>query len=174
MSRILTPFNASIGSSLLPGGARVQARDAPALGAGGLVDHRVDEGRLARADGLFHRFPELRRIRRVHAHAAEGLDYLVIARALHEHRGGNVGAARRVHVRALVDAVVVHHHYAHRQVVAADGLHFHAGEAEGAVAFDRDHLLSGHRSRCHAIPHADAHDAPGADVYAFAGPVHVD
>src|SRR5688572_1139210 len=34
------------------GGERIELRDAAALGAGGLVDHRVDEGRPARSHRL--------------------------------------------------------------------------------------------------------------------------
>ena len=63
---------------------------------------------------------------------------------------------------------------ADRQLVPADRLHFHAGETEGAVAFDREHGLAGlHRGR-DGIAHADAHDAPGADVQALARLIHVD
>ena len=53
-------------------------------------------------------------------------------------RFADVRAAAQVHVGAAVDAVVVHHHHAHRQVVAADRLDLHAGEAERAVALDGD------------------------------------
>src|SRR5205085_11511446 len=72
------------------------------------------------------------------------------------------------------DAVVVHHHHADRQVVAADGFDFHAGEPEGAVALHRDHRLPGGDRRGDAIAHADAHDAPRADVDALSRLVHVD
>src|SRR5688500_18638639 len=85
ISRIRTPFNASIFTSsclfLLSG--RVQAGDAAAFGAGRLVDNRVDQRRLSRAQRVFHRFPELRRCGDVYAHAAERLHQLVVARALH-------------------------------------------------------------------------------------------
>src|SRR5687767_10721119 len=48
------------------------------------------------------------------------------------------------------------------------------GEAEGAVALDRDHRLLGRDRRGDAVAHADAHDAPGADVDALPRLVHVD
>src|SRR4051812_38798195 len=86
MSRIRTPSSAfmiSLPLLFLPRGW-IQAGDAAALGAGGLVDDGVDEGGLLRADRVFHRLSQLGRRRRVHAHAAEGLDQLVVARALHE------------------------------------------------------------------------------------------
>src|SRR5690242_8457232 len=90
MSRIRTSFKASMRvsvcfSDLLLLRARVEARDASALGAGGLVDDGVDECGLAGANGLFHRLAQLGRRGCVHPDAAEGLDQLVVARALHEH-----------------------------------------------------------------------------------------
>src|SRR2546423_8367690 len=48
MSRMRTPLSASMAGLFLLG-AGVETGDAAALGAGGLVDHRVDERRLARA-----------------------------------------------------------------------------------------------------------------------------
>src|SRR3954470_2473405 len=138
MSRIRTPLSASmVPLFLLRGG--IKAGDAAALGAGGLVDHRIDERRFLRADGLFHGLAQLRGRRRIRAHAAEGLHQLVIARALHEHRRGRIAAAG-VHVGALVHAVVVHDHDAYRQAIPAKRLYFHAGETEGAVALHGDHL----------------------------------
>ena len=79
------------------------------------------------------------------AHAAERLHQLLVARVLDEHQRRGIGAARRVLLVAAVHAVVVHDDDAHRQVVAADRLGLHAGEAERAVALDRDHLLPGDR-----------------------------
>src|SRR2546427_2885256 len=174
MSSIRTPLSASISGLLfLFRGARVQARDAAAFGARGLVDDGIDQRGLLRADGFFHCLAQLGRGRGVHAHAAEGLDQLVIARALHEYRGRRI-AAVGIDVGAAVDAVVVHHHHAHRQVVPAEGLDFHAGEAEGAVALDRDHRLLADYGGGHAVAHAHAHDAPGAHVDALPRLVHVD
>src|SRR5258708_7531807 len=116
MSRIRTPFSASIISPLLeelsgnllsaptiagliPNGrsslflhTRIQAGDAAALGAGGLIDDGIDERGLARADGLFHRLAQFSRVGGVRPHAAEGLDDLVVARVLHEHRRRRVAA----------------------------------------------------------------------------------
>src|SRR5439155_20859305 len=178
MSRMRTPFKASIGSPiplrLFLFCARVQAGDATAFGARALIDDGIDERGLARADGFFHALAQLGRGRGVHAHAAEGFDQLVVARALDEYGRRHIGAAGRIDVGAAVDAVVVEYHRAHRQVVAADRLDFHAGEAEGAVALDRDHLLLRDHGGGDAVAHADAHDAPGADVDALAGLVHVD
>ena len=111
--------------------------------------------------------------RRVDADAAEGLHHLVVARALDEHRRRDVAAAR-VGVGAVVDAVVVEDDDADRQAVAADRLDLHAGEAEGAVALDRDHRLAGRHRGGDGEAHADAHDSPGADVEALARLVHVD
>src|ERR1700694_3742401 len=144
MSRMRIPLSASISALplfLFPA-LRIQARDATAFGAGGFIDHGIDERGLARADGFFHCLAQLGRGRGVHAHATEGLHQLVIACALDEHGGCHIGAAGRIDVRAAVNAVVVEDDHADRQVVAADGLDFHAGEAEGAVALDRDHLLA--------------------------------
>src|SRR3954468_11087446 len=81
MSRILTPLSASISFALrlfLLGGGGVQARDAAALGARGLVDHGVDQRRLAAADRLLHRLLQLGRGLRVRAHPAEGLHQLLV------------------------------------------------------------------------------------------------
>src|SRR3954471_11819305 len=58
MSRIRTPLSASMSSLLFLGGW-VEARDAAALRAGGFVDHGVDEGRLLRAQRVFHRLAQL-------------------------------------------------------------------------------------------------------------------
>src|SRR5215203_5886230 len=113
-SRMRTPSSALLivgswgvvlkASLLLRRERRVEARDATALGARGLVDHGVDERRLAGRDRLDEALPQLVGRRRVDADAAEGLDHLVVARALDEHRRRDVAAAR-VDVGALVDAV---------------------------------------------------------------------
>src|SRR5690349_19214251 len=103
MSRMRTSLSASMLTSknLLLLRARIQARDATALGARGLVDHGVDERGPARADGFLHRPAQLGRGRGVRAHAAEGLHQLVVARALDEHGRRHVRAAGRVDVGAL-------------------------------------------------------------------------
>jgi len=106
------------------------------------------------------------------ADAAEGLDHPVVAGIRHEHRGGRI-ATGRVGVGAAIDAVVVEHHDADRQAVPADRLDFHAGEAEGAVALDAEDRLAGLDGCRDGEAHADAHDAPGADIQALARLVHV-
>src|SRR5947209_16690111 len=67
MSRMRTPFKASIGSPiplrLFLFCARVQAGDTTAFGAGALIDAGIDERVLARDDGLVHRFEHLGRVR---------------------------------------------------------------------------------------------------------------
>src|SRR6267142_5622951 len=152
----------------------VEVADAAALRAGCRVDHRVDEGRLAGVHGLVHGAFELVRRRRVYTDAAEGLHHLVVARVLDEHGRRNIRTAGRIDVGPAIDAVVVEDDDADRQVVAADGLDLHAGEPEGAVAFDREHGLAGLDRSSDRKAHADAHDAPGADVQALARLVHVD
>jgi hypothetical protein len=98
----------------------------------------------------------------------------LVARVLDEDGGRNIRTAGRIDVGAAIDAVVVEDDDTDRQLVAADRLHFHAGEAEGAVAFDREHGLAGLDRGPDRIAHADTHDAPGADVQALARLVHVD
>src|SRR3954453_20483000 len=85
-SRMRTPSSALVMSLslLLLGCGRVQARDAAALGAGGLVDDGVDECRLARGERCIEALPELVGRRRVDTDAAERLHHLVVARVLHE------------------------------------------------------------------------------------------
>src|SRR5215472_2657863 len=71
------------------------------------------------------------------ADAAAALDHFVVASAFDEDGGGRIGAAAAVRIGAAIDAVIVEDDGADRQLVAADGFDLHAGEAEGAVAFDR-------------------------------------
>src|SRR5262245_38908569 len=101
MSRMRTPLSASILISkilrqiegylplLTPAGlfllcARIQARDTTAFGAGGFIDHGIDERGLARMDGLFHRLAQFGWGRGVRAHATERLHQFVVARTLDE------------------------------------------------------------------------------------------
>src|SRR5262249_57801399 len=93
--------------------------------------------------------------------------------ALDEHGGRRV-IARLVDVGAAIDAIVVEDDDAKRQFEAADRLDLHAGEAERAIALDREHRLAGLDRGADGVAHADAHDAPGADVDALARLVHVD
>ena len=158
---------------LLQHALRIEVADAAALAAGGRVDHRVDQRRLAGIHRLVDGALQLVGRGRVDADAAEGLHHLVVARALDEHGRRRIRASR-IDVGAAIDAVVVEDDDADRQLVAADGLDLHAGEAEGAVAFDREHRLAGLDRGGDRIAHADAHDAPGADVEALARLVHVD
>src|SRR5258706_3360824 len=153
---------------------RIEVADAAAFGAGGGVDHRVDQGRLAGAHGLVHGAFQLVRRRRIDADPAECLHHLVVTRVLDEDGRRNVRTPGGIDVRSAIDAVIVEDHDADRQVVAADRLHFHAGETKGAVAFDREHGLAGLDGSADGKAHADAHDAPSADVQPFARLVHVD
>ena len=108
------------------------------------------------------------------ADAAERFHHLVVARIRDEDGRRGIRVAPGIDVDPPVDPVVVEDDDADRQIVAADRFDFHPGEAEGAVAFDREHGFAGfHRGR-DGEAHADAHDAPGADVEAFARLVHVD
>src|SRR5450755_3734770 len=143
---------------LLGGG--IETRDAAAFRARLFVDDRVDQGRLARADRFFHRVAKLGRRRCHHTHATEGLHQFLVARALDEHQWRWIASPGRIHFISAVDAVVVQDHDADRQVVAADRLDFHAGETEGTVPFDRDHLLAADHGRRNRKAHADAHDSP--------------
>src|SRR4051794_15486579 len=77
-------FGSGAPGSLLLRRGRVEARDAAALGARRLVDHGVDQGRLAGRDGLLEPFSQLVGRRRVDADAAEGVHQLVVAGALDE------------------------------------------------------------------------------------------
>src|SRR5437868_3763273 len=80
MSRMRTPSSAfmiSLPLLFLPCGW-IQAGNPAALGTSGLIDDRVDERRLFRADGLLHRLPQLGGRRGMHANAAEGFHQLVV------------------------------------------------------------------------------------------------
>src|SRR5262252_244308 len=153
---------------------RVEVADAAALAAGRRIDDSVDEGRLARVERIVDRAPELVGRGGIDADTAEGFRHLVVAGAIHERRGRRIRAAGGVDVDAAIDAVVVEDHDADRQLVAADRLDLHAAEAEGAVAFDGEHLTAGLHRGGDGRAHADAHDAPGADVEPLARLVHVD
>src|SRR5262249_32728260 len=123
---------------LLQRALRVEVAAAAALAAGRRIDHRVDQGRLAGVHGRVHGALELVRRCRIGTDPAERLHHLVVARTFDEYgrrriRTGGVG------VGAAIDAVVVEDDDADRQAVAADRLDLHAGEAEGAVAFDCEH-----------------------------------
>src|SRR5258708_18435247 len=134
----------------------IQIGQAAALRARCFVDDGIDECRLARRDGFLQRLRQLFRPRVVVADSAECFDHLVVARALDEHRRGNVLAAGRVHVGAAIHAVVVEDNRANRQVIAADGFQFHAAEAERAIAFDRRNRLAARHPRPDGKPHANA------------------
>src|SRR5262249_35069567 len=152
---------------------RIEIADAAALAAGGRVDHRVDERRLAAVHRGVDGPLEFVGARRIDADAAERLDHLVVARAFDEHRRRGIGIGA-VGVWDTINAVIVEDEDAGRQLVAADRLDLHAGEAEGRVALDGEHRLAGLDRRADGIAHADTHDAPGADVEALARLVNVD
>src|SRR5262249_8917244 len=141
--------------------------------AGGRIEHRVDQRRFAGIHRRVDRTLELVGVRRIHADAAEGLDHLVVTSALDEHGRRRI-AACIVDVGAAIDAVIVEDDDADRKLVTADRFDLHAGEAERAVAFDAEHLLAGLDRGGDGITHADAHDAPRADVNALARLIHVD
>src|SRR5262249_17109221 len=153
---------------------RVEIANAAALAAGGGINHRVDQRRLAgihrRVNGAF----ELVRRRGIDPDPAEGLDHLFVTGPLDEHRGPPVRAAAAVDVGNAIDAVIIEDHDADRQVVAADGFDLHGRETEGAVAFYREHRLAGFDRGADGIAHADAHDTPSADVEPLARLIHVD
>src|SRR5436853_4708929 len=127
---------------LLEHALRLEVADPAALAAGRRVDHGVDEGRLAGVHGLVHGALQLIRRCRIDANPAEGLDHLVVARALDEHRRRRVRTCF-VDVGAAIDAVVIEDDDTDRQLVPADRLDLHAGEAEGAVALDCQHGFAG-------------------------------
>src|SRR6202521_1311318 len=153
---------------------RVEVADAAALGAGRRVDYGVDKRRLTGVHRLVHGATQL--IGRCHmgANAAECFRNLVVARVFNEDGCRSVRTASRIDVGSAVDAVVVEDNDAYRQLVPADRFHFHAAETKGAVAFHREHGFAGLHGGCDGKAHADAHDAPGADVQAFARLIHVD
>src|SRR5262245_1936935 len=99
------------------------------LAAGARVDHHVDDRRHLLGHRLLERARQ--RLGRVGepALAAEALDHLLVARAYGVRRRRHVRAVERVEAAAY--AVVVDDHGGDRQAVAAHGLDFHAGEAEG-------------------------------------------
>src|SRR3954470_16686720 len=106
-SRILTPSSALLiavcslrswksgarSGGLLLGQGRVEAGDAAAFGAGVLVDHGVDQRRLARLDGFVQRLLQLFGRLGHDADAAERLHHQIVARALDELRGRHRVAA---------------------------------------------------------------------------------
>src|SRR5580704_683772 len=96
---------------------RIEVADSAALAAGGRVDRRVDEGRLAGVHGLVDGALELVGGRHMDADAAEGFHKLLVARVLDEDGRRHVRATRRINVGAAIDAVVVEDHDTDRQLV---------------------------------------------------------
>src|SRR4029453_11208012 len=88
---------------------RVELANAAALGAGGRVDHRVDEGRLAGVHGRVAGALELVGRRRLNARAAECFGDLVVARAFDEDGRGGIRTAGGIGVGPAINAVVVEH-----------------------------------------------------------------
>src|SRR5437660_4072535 len=122
---------------------RIEVADPTALRAGRRVNYRVDQGWFSGVHRLVDGALQLVGGRRIDANAAESFHHLVVARVLDEDRWRDIRSAGRIDVRATINAVVVEDHHTDRQVVAADRLDLHSGEAEGAVAFDREHGLAG-------------------------------
>src|SRR5258708_40033585 len=112
---------------------RIEVADAAALAAGRRIDHRVDQGGLARIHRGIHRALELVGRRGVDARAAESLHHLVVARAFHENRRRGIRTAAGVLVGASIDAVVVEDTDADRQGAAAVRLRPPAPTARGAA-----------------------------------------
>src|SRR6202167_4349052 len=178
-SRMRTPFSALVMVSLLRNirtssscarrqgtrsflpqhALRVEVADAAAFGAGRRIDRRVDQGRLSGIHRRVDRALQLIGRGDMDAGAAERFHHPVVARIPDENRRRHVVAAGRIDVGAAIDAVIVEDDDADRQVVAADGLDFHAGKTKRAVALDREHRLAGLDCRSNGIAHADAHDA---------------
>src|SRR5579875_3827267 len=95
---------------------------------------------------------------------AEGLHHLVVARVLDEHHRCKIGPARRIDVGAAINTVIVENDDADRQLVAADRLDLHAGEAECRIALQCENGFAGFDRSTNREAHPDAHDTPGADV----------
>src|SRR4051794_20538917 len=112
------------GSFLLQLALRVEVADAAALAAGGRIQHRVDQRRLAGIHRGIHRAFQLIGAGRVDADAAKGLHHAVVARAFHEHGRRRVGT-HGIHVGAAIDAVIVEDDDANRKLVAADRFDLH-------------------------------------------------
>src|SRR5262249_56209919 len=107
-----------------------------ARGGGGGVDRGVGGGGVGGVHGGVDGALELVGRGRLSTGAAECFRDLVVTRALDEDGRGRIRTAGGIGVGSAINAVVVEHDDADRQPVAADRFHFHAGETEGAVAFD--------------------------------------
>src|ERR1700730_13906034 len=153
---------------------RIEVTDSAALAASRRVDRRVDQGRLAGVHGRVHGALQFVGRRRMDPDAAEGFHHLVVARAFDEHGRGDIRTTGRIDVGSAIDAVIVEDNDTDRQVVAADRLDLHAGEAKRAVALDGEHGFAGLDRSRNGIAHADAHHTPGADVEPLARLIHVD
>src|SRR6202040_3750503 len=153
---------------------RVELADVAAFAAGCRIDHGVDQSGFAAVHGLVHGAAQLVGRCDMDANAAERFHQLLVAGVFDEDGCRNVRTAGRIDVGSAVDAIVVEDDNADRQVVPADRFHLHAGEAKGAVAFDGEHGFTRLDGGGNGETHADAHDAPGADVQALARLIHVD
>src|SRR5919204_2853460 len=139
---------------------RIEVADTTALAARRRIDNRVDESRLARVHGLVHGAAQFVGRRHMDTHSAEGFYDLVVARVFDEGGRRRVWTTGGIDVGAAIDAVVVEDDDADRQVVPTNRFHLHAREAEGAVALNREHGLSGLHRSPDGKAHADTHDAP--------------
>src|SRR6059058_4262544 len=72
---------------------RVEVADAAALAAGGRIDHRVNESRLAGIHRLVHGAAQLVGSRHVDTNSAECFDDVVVARVFDEGGRRRVGTA---------------------------------------------------------------------------------
>ena len=145
-----------------------------ALGAHSRIDDAVDERGLLRSERCSEGGAHFIGGGDVIGHAAKGLNHLVVTRIGGERGGRWVGPTTEVGVVSTVDATIVQHHDGDGQVIAADGLHLHATEAEGTVALDGYHLFVTGDSSSDGIAHADAHDAPSTRIESQARVIHAD
>jgi hypothetical protein len=105
------------------------------LPGGALRDHDVDEGGTAVVHRLIEGAANILRVLDKEALAAEGFHHPVIARAVDQRVGLHVEhRVFRDLGRAGADAAIVEDDNFDREVVADQGLHLHAGEADRRVA----------------------------------------
>src|SRR5712691_856287 len=112
---------------------RVEIADVAALRSRCRIDRAIGHGRLPRSQRLGEGLRAPLRIDGIVADAAKGFDQLVVAGVLQQDGWRGIGATATVHIVAAIEAAVVEDDGDDRQVIAADGLDFHAAEAEGAI-----------------------------------------
>src|SRR5438105_9751304 len=141
------------------------------LPGGALRDHDVDEGGAAVVHRLVEGALQVLRVLDKEALAAEGFHHPVVAGAVDQRVGLHV--EHRV-VRDLrhagADAAVVQNDDLDRQVVAAQRLHLHAGEADRRISRQvDDRTVRVHDGGGDRLAEAEAHRAVGAGVEAGTG-----